>query len=91
MCSWRGDDNNWHPGSARCAWAREHPVQSVFNNDQESKADYDVAYWRGRDHVPTGVEQRRDTGRAGCTRVNTQGNLRGDYILTSHRWVRECS
>lgn len=90
MCGWRGDDTDWLAGDRTCRWTADKPVKSVFNNDQESKENHDVAYWRGTDHVPIGYDLKRDTRRTGCTSVNQQGNLSGDYSPRSHRWVAHC-
>ncbi|ARX85868.1 serine/threonine protein kinase [Streptomyces alboflavus] len=90
MCSWRGDDTDWLAGGRTCRWTEARPVKSVFNNDQESKANHDVAYWRGPDFVPTGYDRERETKRTGCTSVNQQGNLEGTYTPRSHRWVPHC-
>ncbi|WP_405795528.1 protein kinase domain-containing protein [Streptomyces sp. NBC_01506] len=90
LCSWKADDKNWLTGRETCAWTRDRPVRSVFNNDQESKKRHDVAYYRGADWVPTGIDLTRPTRRTGCTSVNTQGNLKGTYAPLSHRWVEHC-
>ncbi|WP_158621310.1 hypothetical protein [Streptomyces triticirhizae] len=49
-----------------------------------------MAYDRGRNFVPTGIDTTRPTRRTGCTSVNTQGNLEGGYAPLSHRWVERC-
>ncbi|MZD09725.1 hypothetical protein GTW43_32280 [Streptomyces sp. SID5785] len=90
MCAWTGDDPDWLAGAARCPWTRTDPVRSVFNNNQETTAAHDVAYFRGADWRPAGFDLRRDTRRTGCTAVNQQGNLQGGYAPRSHRWVRHC-
>ncbi|MFI6939365.1 serine/threonine-protein kinase [Streptomyces sp. NPDC050418] len=90
MCNWARDDDDWLDGRNECAWAAGRPVKSVFNNNQELTERISVAYWRGPDFKPTGIELKRTTERAGCTNVNTQGNLKGDYTLRSHSWIRDC-
>lgn len=90
LCSWKGDDKNWLTGRETCAWTRDSPVRSIFNNDQESKRRDAVAYYRGADWVPTGFDRTRPTRRTGCTSVNAQGNLKGTYAPLSHRWVEHC-
>ncbi|NGO78669.1 protein kinase [Streptomyces sp. YC504] len=90
MCHWAGDDDDWLRGRTRCAWSGDRPVKSVFNNNQERTKEISVAYWRGPGFVPTGVEPERDSERAGCTSVNQQGNLKGDYKLRSHSWIPRC-
>ncbi|MFE2498299.1 protein kinase [Streptomyces scopuliridis] len=87
MCGWKGDDKNWLTGTETCAWTRDRPVKSVFNNDQERKARYALAYywstdWKAR---PSDGDER-----IGCTSVNNQGNLAGDYAPLSHRWLPGC-
>ncbi|MEV8405283.1 serine/threonine-protein kinase [Streptomyces niveus] len=90
MCGWAGDDTNWLEGKETCSWTRTRPVKSVFNNDQERKAKHDLAFYRGTDWIPTGIDLTRATKRTGCTSVNTQGNLTGTYAPLSHRWVDHC-
>lgn len=90
MCSWTGDDPNWLTGEETCGWTRDRPVRSVFNNNQETTAHHDVAYYRGTDFTPAGYDLSRPTQRTGCTAVNQQGNLRGTYAPASHRWIEHC-
>lgn len=90
MCSWIGDDPNWLTGKETCGWTREQPVRSIFNNNQETTANHDVAYYRGTNFTPAGYDLSRPTQRTGCTGVNQQGNLAGTYAPLSHRWVEHC-
>ncbi|SDK75025.1 serine/threonine-protein kinase [Streptomyces indicus] len=90
MCHWAGDDEDWLTGRTRCPWSAEQPVKSVFNNNQERTEEIAIAYWRGPRFVPDATELKRRTDRAGCTDVNQQGNLKGDYKIRSHSWLPGC-
>ncbi|PJE94784.1 serine/threonine protein kinase [Streptomyces carminius] len=90
MCSWQGDDPDWLSGDETCGWTRDHPVKSIFNNGVEAEGRGGVAYYRGRDFTPAGVDRTRTMRRTGCTSMRQQGNLAGSYAPLSHRWVPNC-
>ncbi|MHC0434210.1 protein kinase domain-containing protein [Streptomyces sp. O3] len=90
MCSWEGDDEDWLAGDERCAWTRDRPVKSIFNNSHDPAELAGVAYYRGADFTPAGFDLTRDSRRTGCTSARSQGNLAGTYAPRSHRWVERC-
>ncbi|MBT2507174.1 protein kinase [Streptomyces sp. ISL-98] len=93
MCSWRGNDKDWRSGRETCEWSRTRNVRSVFNNDQESRTTHDLAFYWERDWRPKAYGDDRAVkgdARIGCSTVNTQGNLTGEYAPLSHRWITHC-
>jgi serine/threonine protein kinase len=92
MCSWKGDDADWLSGKETCLWTRDRPVKSIFNNGDESTGLAGVAYYRGRDFTPVGVDitRKNSRNRTGCTAQRAQGNLAGTYAPLSHRWIEHC-
>ncbi|WP_369171850.1 protein kinase [Streptomyces sp. R28] len=91
MCSWRGDDADWHSGEETCMWAADAPVRSIFNNIADERKKHDVTYFRGADFEPLGADRRRPAQRSGCTAVNSMGNVAGRAAPQSHRLVDSCS
>ncbi|GAA3067604.1 hypothetical protein GCM10017562_37690 [Streptomyces roseofulvus] len=91
MCSWKDADSDWLSGESTCAWARDHPVRSAFNNIADARELHDVEFFRGPDFSPTGKDRRRMAQRTGCNAVNSMGNLAGTYAPRSHRLVDSCS
>ncbi|WP_395360474.1 protein kinase [Streptomyces sp. YH02] len=90
MCSWRGDDTDWQSGDDTCPWAAGRPVRSVYNNTAAQRDLEGVAYFRGADFSPAGLDRRRPVQRTGCTSINSMGNLSGTYAPRSHRLVSDC-
>ncbi|WP_031003075.1 protein kinase domain-containing protein [Streptomyces sp. NRRL F-5727] len=91
MCSWKEADSDWLAGERTCAWARDRPVRSAFNNIADARRLHDVEFFRGPDFSPTGKDRRRMAQRTGCNAVNSMGNLAGTYAPRSHRLVDSCS
>jgi len=92
MCSWSGGDPDWLSGEETCAWSATRPVRSIYFNADESAGFGGVAYYRGRDYVPVGVDLTRPNShrRTGCTSQRAQGNLAGTYSPLSHQLVANC-
>jgi hypothetical protein len=91
MCSWRESDPDWGTGAETCPWAAHSPVRSVFNNIADDRGFLGVVYYRGADFAPRGHDRRRAAQRAGCSNINSMGNLAGTYAPRSHRLVKSCS
>jgi hypothetical protein len=91
MCDWRGDDADWQTGKRTCAWADSRPVRSIFNNLADGRKHHDVAYYRGTDFEPAGLDRSREAQRTGCTKLHGMGNLSGTYAPRSHRLVDSCA
>ncbi len=91
LCSWRGDDADWHSGGETCRWAASAPVRSIFNNIADERENRDVTYFRGADFEPAGADRRRMAQRSGCSTVNSMGNVAGRAAPQSHRLVDSCS
>ncbi|MEU4483842.1 serine/threonine-protein kinase [Streptomyces purpurascens] len=91
LCSWRGDDADWHSGDETCTWAASAPVRSIFNNVADERKNHDVTYFRGADFEPAGADRRRMAQRSGCSTVNSMGNVAGEAAPRSHRLVDSCS
>lgn len=90
MCGWTENDPDWLSGDETCAWTRDRPVRSIFNNGVEAPGRGGVAYYRGTDFTPAGIDRTRTEQRTGCTSVRQQGNLAGTYAPRSHEWVPNC-
>ncbi|KAF4406249.1 MULTISPECIES: protein kinase [Streptomyces] len=90
MCDWADDDPDWLSGDETCAWTRDRPVRSIFNNGVEAPGRGGVAYYRGTDFTAAGIDRTRMEQRTGCTSMRQQGNLAGTYAPRSHEWVPNC-
>ncbi|MFI2430458.1 protein kinase [Streptomyces sp. NPDC018693] len=92
MCAWEKDDPDWLAGPDVCAWTADRPVRSIFYNGDESTGLGGVAYYRGRDFTPVGLDITRPNSRmrTGCTGQHAQGNLAGTYAPLSHRFIEHC-
>jgi hypothetical protein len=75
-CMWDVADPNWATGAYVCSWARTTNVKSVWNRGTNSSLT-GVAYYLRPNY----------SDRIGCTPQGARGNLRGTYMLWSHRWI----
>ncbi|GKQ40887.1 serine/threonine-protein kinase [Streptomyces sp. A012304] len=92
LCDWQGSDPDWLSGEETCMWTVDRPVRSVFYNGDESTGLGGVAYYRGRDYTPVGLDVTRPNNRkrTGCTGQRAQGNLAGTYAPRSHQLIVHC-
>ncbi|WP_206191372.1 peptidase inhibitor family I36 protein, partial [Streptomyces niveiscabiei] len=92
MCSWRDADPDWLSGRETCMWSATIPVRSIYYNADESTGLGGVAYYRGRNYVPVGIDITRPNShmRTGCTAQRNQGNLAGTYSPLSHQLIVHC-
>lgn len=74
-CNWNIADPDWTTGTLQCSWATTTNVKSVWNNGTSGASG--VTYYLGANF----------TGRIGCTRQQSRGDLAGTYKLRSHTWT----
>ncbi|WP_327317364.1 serine/threonine-protein kinase [Streptomyces sp. NBC_01235] len=92
MCAWEESDPDWLSGRETCMWTADRPVRSIYYNGDESTGLGGVAYYRGRDYTPVGLDITRPNTRmrTGCTSQHAQGNLAGTYAPLSHQLIAHC-
>ncbi|MFE5548963.1 peptidase inhibitor family I36 protein [Streptomyces sp. NPDC056534] len=76
VCSWSGDDADWHNGATVCSWTGSTHAQSVFNNGTSTRpvTAYTAINYGGTAAV--------------CVWMGEKANLSGvGTYLRSHHWV----
>ncbi|WP_019549349.1 peptidase inhibitor family I36 protein [Streptomyces sulphureus] len=79
MCDWDVADPDTTSGSISCSWMREGTEpKSVYNNGTSADGSTGVAYYWKTNYKG---------GRIGCTKNGSGGNISGDYVPMSLKWV----